>query len=157
MLFSQRPPAREISIGQVASRSGLAVSAIRYYEVEGLIHAERNKGGHRRYRRDVIRRLAFIQIAKQFGFPLSWIRARLSELPSGRTPTSEDWAGIGAAIRSDLDKRIETLTMMRDRLDGCIGCGCLSLEKCALYNPLDKAATKGPGPRYLLGDRSDEV
>ncbi|MDV7145194.1 redox-sensitive transcriptional activator SoxR [Tropicimonas sp. TH_r6] len=151
------PLGREISIGQLAARTGLAVSAIRYYETEGLIRSERNAGGHRRFERSVIRRLSFIRIAQQFGFSLDRIRTELAALPEGRTPTRQDWAGIGAGLRAELDARIEALVAMRDRLDGCIGCGCLSLESCALYNPEDKAAKRGAGPRYLMGDRSEEI
>lgn len=151
------PLGRELSIGQLADRTGLAVSAIRYYEAQGLIRAERNAGGHRRFARAVIRRLSFIRIAQQFGFPLERIRAELSALPDERTPTKKDWSDIGETLRADLDAQIEALTRMRDKLDGCIGCGCLSLDSCALYNPDDKAASKGSGPRYLMGDRSDEI
>lgn len=151
------PPGRELSIGQLAARTGLAVSAIRYYEAEGLIRAERNAGGHRRFERAVIRRLSFIQIAQGFGFSLDQIRAELDRLPEGRTPDRADWARISATFRAELDRRIDGLTALRDRLDGCIGCGCLSLDTCALYNRGDKAAKRGAGPRYLLGDRSDEI
>ncbi len=151
------PLGREISIGQLAARTGLAVSAVRYYEAEGLIRSERNAGGHRRFERSVIRRLSFIRIAQQFGFSLDRIREELAALPENRTPTREDWAAIGGNLRAELDARIEALAAMRDRLDGCIGCGCLSLEKCALYNPDDKAASRGAGPRYLLGDRSEDI
>ena len=151
------PLGRELSIGQLAARTGLAVSAIRYYESQGLIASERNAGGHRRFARAEIRRLSFIRIAQQLGFPLERIRDDLSKLPEGRIPTREDWAEMGEGFRAELDARIAELTAMRDRLDGCIGCGCLSLESCALYNPRDKAAARGSGPRYLMGDRSDEI
>ncbi len=151
------PLGRELSIGQLSARTGLAVSAIRYYESQGLIRAERNAGGHRRFARAMIRRLSFIRIAQQLGFPLERIRVELDKLPEERTPTKADWAGMGETFREELDARIAALTAMRDRLDGCIGCGCLSLEACALYNPQDKAATRGAGPRYLMGDRSDEI
>lgn len=146
---------RELSIGQVAARSGVSVSAIRFYESEGLIQAQRNAGGHRRFARDVIRRLAFIQICKDFGFPLDRIREELAGLPEARTPSSEDWSQIGTGLRQELEQRIARLTRMRDLLDGCIGCGCLSMDKCALFNPDDRAARKGAGPRYLLGDRPE--
>lgn len=151
------PLGRELSIGQLSARTGLAVSAIRYYEAQGLIRSERNAGGHRRFQRATIRRLSFIRIAQQFGFPLERIREEMAALPDERTPNREDWAAIGETLRAELDSRIETLRTMRDRLDGCIGCGCLSLESCALYNPKDKAASRGSGPRYLMGDRSDEI
>lgn len=146
------PLGRELSIGQLSERSGIAISAIRYYEARGLITAERNAGGHRRYPRAVIRRLGFIQIAQQFGFTLEDIRDELDRLPDKRTPTAKDWTKISQGFRAALDARIATLVNLRDRLDSCIGCGCLSLDRCALYNPQDAAASKGAGPRYLLGD-----
>ncbi|AXI45322.1 redox-sensitive transcriptional activator SoxR [Sulfitobacter sp. SK012] len=141
-----------LSIGALARRTGLAVSAIRYYEAQGLIKPWRNGGGQRRFERADLRRLSFVMIAQQFGFTLPQIKAELDLLPGGRTPTKADWARISEGFRAALDSRIATLTKLRDNLDGCIGCGCLSLEACALYNPVDKAATKGPGPRYLMGD-----
>lgn len=143
---------RGLSIGAVADRTGLAVSAIRYYESQGLVHAERNAGGQRRFARAEIRRLSFVMIAQQFGVSLAEIRALLDELPEGRPPTPEDWQRISLRFRDRLDARIDTLTRLRDNLDGCIGCGCLSLPRCALYNPEDRAAAKGAGPRYLMGD-----
>ena len=141
-----------LSIGQVADRTGLAVSAIRYYEAEGLVTPGRNAGGQRRFHRADIRRLSFIMIAQQLGFSLDEIRAALAGLPEGRTPTKADWSRIGAKFKADLDQRIEALSRLRDNLDGCIGCGCLSLPNCALYNEKDHAARKGHGPRYLMGD-----
>lgn len=144
-----------LSIGALADRTGLAVSAIRYYESQGLIAPWRNGGGQRRFSRADIRRLSFVMIAQQFGFSLPDIRALLDQLPGGRTPTPQDWSRISTMFRSHLDQRIETLQKLRDNLDGCIGCGCLSLPKCALYNPQDKAGTKGNGPRYLMGDRPE--
>ena len=141
-----------LSIGYLADRTGLAVSAIRYYEAQGLVSAWRNDGGQRRFERADIRRLSFIMIAQQFDFSLGDIRAQLDRLPNGRTPTPADWAAISVEFGSALDARIETLQKLRDNLDGCIGCGCLSLPKCALYNPKDKAQSKGSGPRYLMGD-----
>jgi len=142
-----------LSIGQLAHRTGLAVSAIRYYEMQGLVSAFRNAGGHRRFARSDIRRLSFVMIAQQFGFSIEQIRQQLDAIPNARNPGKDDWARISGEFRAELDKRIETLTLLRDKLDGCIGCGCLSLEKCALYNPQDRAAAKGAGPRYLLGDK----
>ena len=142
-----------LSIGQLASRTGLAVSAIRYYEAQGLVEALRNAGGQRRFMRADIRRLSFVQIAQQFGFSIAQIKGLLDELPQGRTPNEADWARIATMFRADLDQRIETLERLRDDLDGCIGCGCLSMKKCALYNPDDRVAAKGAGPRYLMGDR----
>jgi MerR family transcriptional regulator, redox-sensitive transcriptional activator SoxR len=141
-----------LSIGALARRTGLAVSAIRYYESQGLIRPWRNAGGQRRFQRADLRRLSFVIIAQKFGFTLPEIRKLLDQLPGQRTPTPKDWTAISAAFRSRLDQRIETLQKLRDNLDGCIGCGCLSMPKCALYNPDDQAQTKGAGPRYLMGD-----
>ena len=141
-----------LTIGALAKRTGLAVSAIRYYEAQGLIAPWRNAGGQRRFERADLRRLSFVMIAQQFGFTLPQIKAELDRLPGGRTPTKADWARISQGFRQALDQRIETLTRLRDNLDGCIGCGCLSLENCIMYNPADRAAEKGPGPRYLMGD-----
>jgi MerR family redox-sensitive transcriptional activator SoxR len=142
-----------LSIGDIAARTGLAVSAIRYYEEQGLIAPWRNAAGRRRFQRADIRRLSFVMIAQQFGFTLPQIRAELDKLPRHRAPTKADWTRISVAFRTGLDQRIARLEKLRDTLDGCIGCGCLSLEVCALYNPSDRAATRGPGPRYLMGDR----
>ncbi len=139
-------------IGDMAARTGLSVSAIRFYEAKGLIAPIRSPGGQRRFRRADIRRLSFIRIAQQLGLSIEEIAAELGKLPSGRTPTGEDWARISRSIRASLDAQIRTLTQTRDRLDGCIGCGCLSLKKCALYNVKDVAGARGSGPRYLLGD-----
>ena len=141
-----------LSIGALAKRTGLAVSAIRYYEAQGLIAPWRNAGGQRRFDRADLRRLSFVMIAQQFGFTLPQIKAELDRLPGGRTPTKADWTRISEGFRAALDARIATLNRLRDNLDGCIGCGCLSLEACALYNPIDQASEKGPGPRYLMGD-----
>lgn len=147
------PKSHVLSIGALAGRTGLAVSAIRYYEAQGLIAPWRNSGGQRRFLRADIRRLSFVMIAQKFGFTLPEIRDILDELPQGRTPTPEDWTRISLGFRERLDDRIRTLETLRDNLDGCIGCGCLSLPKCALYNPDDKVKAKGTGPRYLMGDR----
>ena len=144
-----------LSIGALAARTGLAVSAIRYYEAQGLIKPWRNAGGQRRFARSDLRRLSFVMIAQQFGFTLPQIKSELDLLPGGRTPTKADWAKISQGFRDSLDAKIETLTRLRDNLDGCIGCGCLSLPNCALYNPLDKANAAGSGPRYLMGDRPE--
>ena len=144
-----------LSIGALADRTGLAVSAIRYYEEQGLVHPWRNAGGQRRFHRADIRRLSFVMIAQQFGLTLPQIREQLDQLPNGRTPTAEDWARISVSFRSHLDQQIAALQVLRDKLDGCIGCGCLSLAQCQLYNPDDQARTKGTGPRYLLGDTPD--
>ncbi len=144
-----------LSIGQVAERTGLSVSAVRFYETAGLVAPDRNPGGQRRFQRSDIRRLSFVLIAQQLGFTIAEIRARLDALPRGRTPTQQDWATMSRGFRRYLDERIEVLQRTRERLDGCIGCGCLSLENCALYNPEDRASRHGPGPRYLLGDTPD--
>jgi MerR family redox-sensitive transcriptional activator SoxR len=141
-----------ISIGDLAGRSGLAVSAIRHYEAEGLIRSIRSAGGHRQFRRADIRRVAFIQVARRFGFTLAEIRAELDLLPEGRTPTKADWTRISLHFRSALDARIAELERLRDKLDGCIGCGCLSMKSCHLYNEGDRVRVTGPGPRLVLGD-----
>lgn len=146
-----------LSIGALADRTGLAVSAIRYYESQGLIAPWRNGGGQRRFHRADIRRLSFVMIAQQFGFSLPEIRALLAGLPGKRTPTPADWTRISETFRDHLDARIDTLQKLRDNLDGCIGCGCLSLPKCKLYNPDDRARQRGSGPRYLMGDAPDQV
>lgn len=141
-----------LAIGAVAKRTGLAVSAIRYYEEQGLVVSERNSGGQRRFLRSDIRRLSFIIIAQDLGFSLDQIREQLEKLPDRRTPTAKDWTKMSTNFRSSIDAKIENLTQLRDKLDGCIGCGCLSLDKCKLYNADDRAAKKGSGARYLMGD-----
>ncbi|MFE0592913.1 redox-sensitive transcriptional activator SoxR [Micromonospora echinospora] len=139
-----------LTIGQLAARSGVAPSALRYYERLGLIHAERTGGNQRRYARIELRRVAFIRIAQQVGVSLDEIREALDSLPDGRTPSAEDWARISAAWRNRLDDKIRLISKLRDDLTGCIGCGCLSLQRCALNNPADKLAGEGPGARLLL-------
>jgi len=146
------PQAQRLSIGQIAHRTGLSVSAIRFYEDEGLVWPSRNAGGQRRFLRSDIRRLSFILIAQQMGFSLKEIRQQLRNLPRERTPTQADWQQISLGFRHRLEERIHTLTHMKERLDGCIGCGCLSLTNCQLYNPEDSARRFGQGPRYLYGD-----
>ncbi|MGI5122118.1 redox-sensitive transcriptional activator SoxR [Marinactinospora thermotolerans] len=141
---------KELSVGQVAERSGVAVSALHFYERQGLISSRRTAGNQRRYHRDVLRRLAFIRVSQRVGIPLSRIRAALATLPEGRTPTREDWARLSQAWRGDLDARILQLQRLRDDLTDCIGCGCLSLEHCVLSNPYDVLGSEGPGPRRLL-------
>lgn len=140
-----------IPIGEVARRTGLSVSAIRFYEGKGLIEPIRTGGNQRRFLRSDIRRVSFILIAQQLGLALGEIEALMASLPHGRTPTAKDWRTISRSIRTHLDERIAQLERTRDRLDGCIGCGCLSLEHCAIYNPDDKLAEKGPGPRQIMG------
>jgi len=144
-----------LTIGEVASRTGLAVSAIRYYEEQGLVAPERNSGGQRRYLRSDIRRLSFVLIAQQFGFSIGEIRRELEKLPKSRTPTKRDWERIGRVFGKVLDRKIDALRQLRAKLDGCIGCGCLSLQACKLYNPQDRASRLGAGPRYLMGDRPE--
>lgn len=146
-----------LSIGEVAERAGLTTSALRFYERQALISAERSAGGQRRYRRDVLRRVAFIRVAQRVGLSLGEIREALAELPAGRVPTKSDWSRLSKAWRGRLEERISLLEGLRDQLSSCIGCGCLSLRTCSLYNPSDGAAKLGGGPRYLLGDSSTAV
>ena len=142
-----------LTIGDLARRTGLTVSAIRFYEEKGLVSAIRSSGNQRRFMRSDIRRLSFAMIGQRLGLTLGEIRAELATLPQGRAPSQSDWQTISARIRDRLNERIAMLEKTRDLLEGCIGCGCLSLSQCALYNPGDRAAGLGPGPRYLLGDR----
>ncbi len=142
-----------LSIGELSARTGLAVSAIRCYEAQNLIRPWRNSGGQRRFQRADLRRLSFVMIAQKFGFSLGEIRELLAGLPGGRTPTKADWTAMADEFRERLDARIAVLERLRDRLDGCIGCGCLSLPNCKLYNPDDVAAEDGPGPRFVMEDR----
>lgn len=141
-----------LAIGEIAERAGMATSALRYYESEGLIASVRTSGGQRRYSRDMLRRLAFIRVAQRVGLSLDDIRGAFLLLPAGRTPTKADWARISRSWRPVLDEQIAVLERLRDELDSCIGCGCLSLKRCSLYNPADEAARFGSGPRYLFGD-----
>lgn len=143
---------KRLSVGEVAARTGVAASALRFYEDHGLITSERNEGGHRRYHADVIRRVSFIRTAQRVGLSLAEIRDALATLPRARTPNRTDWARLADRWRPRLDDQIAVLQRLRDGLDSCIGCGCLSLETCALWNPDDAAATLGTGPRYLLSD-----
>ncbi|MDA2808397.1 redox-sensitive transcriptional activator SoxR [Nocardiopsis suaedae] len=141
---------KELTVGQVAERSGVAVSALHYYEREGLIRSRRTAGNQRRYARDTLRRLAFIKVSQRVGIPLARIRTALESLPDERTPTADDWARLSQCWRSELDARIDQLLRLRDDLTECIGCGCLSLSRCVLSNPRDELAEEGPGPRRLL-------
>ena len=140
-----------LTIGQVAERTGVNASALRFYEDEGLLTPERTAAGHRRYPRDLLRRVSFIRAAQEVGITLAEVREALDTLPDGRTPTRQDWARLSAGWRDRLDARISALEGLRDRLDGCIGCGCLSLERCTVVNPGDALASEGPGPRRLAG------
>jgi MerR family redox-sensitive transcriptional activator SoxR len=142
----------ELSIGEVAARSGVAPSAIRFYEEQGLLAPRRTSGNQRRYDRSVLRRIALIQAGRAAGIPLSRIRAALDSLPAGRTPTRRDWERFSRRWRDDLDRRIATLEALRDRLTTCIGCGCLSIDRCELLNPADEAAALGAGAHYLAAD-----
>ena len=146
-----------VTIGELAERCGVAPSALRFYETKGLITSARSPGGQRRYPREVIRRVAFIRIAQRVGLSLDEIRDALATLPEQRTPNRNDWARLSRAWRPRLEEQIAVLERLRDELSSCIGCGCLSLSTCRLYNPDDRAATLGPGPRYLLGDTADDV
>jgi MerR family redox-sensitive transcriptional activator SoxR len=141
-----------MTIGELAQRSGVATSALRHYESCGLIQSLRSDGNHRRYARSTLRRVAFVRAAQAVGLTLEEIGAALATLPDGRTPTAADWNRLARGWAPLLDARIAALTRLRDKLGGCIGCGCLSLQRCALYNPGDVAAARGAGPRWLIGD-----
>jgi len=142
-------PTDLLAVGEIAARSGFTQSALRYYEREGLISAERTSGGQRRYQRRVLRRLAFVSAARHVGLTLDEIRDALDKLPASRNPSKADWTRISRAWRSRLDAEIDALTALRDGLDSCIGCGCLSLRRCRISNPSDTASTAGPGAAYL--------
>ena len=142
-----------LTIGEVAKRSGTATSALRFYEEQGLIHSERNSSGHRRYPRAVLRRVAFIVFAQRIGLSLDEIRAELAQLPRSRAPERADWAKLTARWKARIGERIAELERLQATLSECIGCGCLSLDRCALANPGDRAARRGPGPRYWIGPR----
>jgi MerR family redox-sensitive transcriptional activator SoxR len=157
--MSRTEPSRDdlLAIGEVAARSGLAPSAIRFYEAEGLISAERTPSGRRVFPRHVLRRLAFISSAQRVGLSLRDVAVALQGLPPDRAPTKAAWTQLSRRWRRDLDARIEELERLRDDLTSCIGCGCLSLQTCRLFNSDDAAASRGAGPRYLLGDDPEEV
>lgn len=147
MTISKHQP---LTPGEVAARAGVAVSALHFYEREGLIESERTAGNQRRYHRDVLRRISFIRVSQGLGISLAEIREALESLPDDKVPTKADWARLSQRWRADLDSRIDQLQRLRDNLDGCIGCGCLSLKSCSLYNPEDWLASTGPGPRRLM-------
>lgn len=149
-------PPSTLSIGELARRTGLSVSAIRFYEARGLVQATRGPGNQRRFLRSDIRRLSFALIAQQLGLSLSEIEAELAILPQGQAPSRSDWRAIGKRMRGALAAKITMLQRTQELLDGCIGCGCLSLDRCALYNPNDRAARAGPGPRFLLGNKASD-
>jgi MerR family redox-sensitive transcriptional activator SoxR len=150
-------PAGELTIGELAARSGVAASALRFYETAGLIRSERTSGNQRRYERAMLRRVAFVQAGKAAGIPLEQIRLALGTLPENRVPTRRDWGRLSRRWSEDLDRRIATLEALRDRLTTCIGCGCLSIDRCALLNPDDEAAVLGPGAHSLKRDRARTV
>jgi len=143
---------RVLTVGEVAARSGVPVSTIHFYEAKGLISSWRNAGNQRRFAREVLRRIAVIKVAQRAGVPLVRIKEALDELPDNRTPTAKDWRRLSRRWRAELDDRIRQLTKLRDDLDGCIGCGCLSMRSCPLRNPGDILAESGSGPRLLDGD-----
>jgi len=145
----------ELSVGEVAQRSGVAVSALHFYERRGLIGSHRTAGNQRRYDRDVLRRLAIIRTGQELGIPLGEIGAQLAELPQNRVPNKRDWAQLSRRWRETLDRRILLLTRLRDELTGCIGCGCLSLKTCPLYNRGDRLAGEGSGPRRMMRAGTD--
>ncbi|MEV0387716.1 redox-sensitive transcriptional activator SoxR [Nonomuraea sp. NPDC050643] len=150
-----KPPfdAKELTVGQLAARAGVAVTALHFYEEKGLIRSRRTAGNQRRYSRDTLRRVAFIRVAQRVGIPLRMVGEALAGLPEERTPNREDWARLSASWRAELDTRIEQLTRLRDRLSDCVGCGCLSIDRCVLRNPDDRLGDEGTGPRRLLSRR----
>ncbi|HTV96258.1 MAG TPA: redox-sensitive transcriptional activator SoxR [Steroidobacteraceae bacterium] len=143
--------ARLLSVGEVAARSGVPVSTIHFYEAKGLVSSRRSAGNQRRYGRDVLRRVAIIRVAQRLGLPLAMIKQAIDSLPGGRTPTAKDWKRLSAEWRMELDRRIALLQRLRGELDGCIGCGCLSLQICQLRNPGDAVSDQGSGPRLIEG------
>ena len=144
-----------LTIGETAQRSGVAASALRFYETRKLVSSHRGPGNQRRYHRSMLRRISIIKVAQSLGLSLEEIASALETLPDKRTPTRRDWERLSLNWRDQLDARIANLEKLREQLSSCIGCGCLSLKRCALYNPGDRAAARGPGPRYLLGDTPD--
>lgn len=142
-------PTSELTVGELSARSGVAVSAIHFYESKGFLTSWRNGANQRRFPREALRRLSIIKVAQRLGLPLASIKTALDSLPKGRTPTEADWRKLSSRWREDLEHRISTLTKLRDQLTGCIGCGCLSLKNCPLRNPCDELAAEGPGPRLL--------
>lgn len=143
---------KSLAIGELSRRTGLSVSAIRFYEERGLVTSFRTRGNQRRFERAEIRRLSFVIIAQQLGLTLAQIHAELMDLPNRRVPSRADWQAISSRVRKILETKVAQIEATQNLLDSCIGCGCLSLDRCALYNPDDRAAHGGPGPRFLLGD-----
>jgi MerR family redox-sensitive transcriptional activator SoxR len=150
-------PTDLLTIGELSARAGVAPSAIRFYEAHGLVSSERTSGNQRRFRRSTLRRLAFIRSAKRVGLTLEEITAALATLPEGRTPTRADWARLSKSWRPRINEQIERLVRLRDKLDSCIGCGCLSMQRCGLQNPQDAASAGGTGARYLEPDVEQAV
>jgi MerR family redox-sensitive transcriptional activator SoxR len=148
---TQESSARPLSAGEVAARSGVAVSTIHFYEARGLLRGWRSSGNQRRYRRDVLRRVAIIKVAQRLGLPLAMIKQAIDSLPGARTPTARDWQRLSREWRAELDRRIALLQALRGQLEGCIGCGCLSLKVCELRNPADVLSRQGAGPQLLPG------
>jgi MerR family redox-sensitive transcriptional activator SoxR len=144
---------KPLTVGEVAARAGVAVSAVHFYERRGLIRGWRTSGNQRRYARSVLRRIAVIRVAQRTGIPLSEVKDALSQLPNERTPNAIEWSALSMRWRAELDRRIEALVELRDQLDGCIGCGCLSIGECPLRNPGDRLAGEGPGARLLKSAR----
>lgn len=144
--------AESLSVGQVAARSGVSVATLHFYEAKGLIQSYRTKGNQRRFTRDTLRRVAIIRVAQRVGLPLESIRQALAKLPKNRVPTQADWKKLSTQWRAELDARIEQLCRLRDQLSDCIGCGCLSMERCRLRNPSDVLGQQGPGPHRLVAD-----
>ena len=142
----------ELTVGQLAARSGVTVSALHFFERQGLITSSRTAGNQRRYRRDALRRVAFIRIAQRVGIPLKDVAAVLALLPENRTPTREDWARVSQCWQAELDRRMRHLQQLRDDFTGCVGCGCMSIDRCPLINPGDELGRLGTGPRRLIGD-----
>jgi MerR family redox-sensitive transcriptional activator SoxR len=149
MRITPEGPRQSLSAGQVAARSGVAVSTVHFYEAKGLVKSWRSAGNQRRYTRDVLRRIAIVKVAQRLGLPLSMIKQAMDSLPGGRTPTARDWKRLSVEWRDELDRRIALLQKLRGQLDGCIGCGCLSLNVCHLRNPGDALANQGCGPLLL--------
>ena len=153
MKLSAEPKgAKALTVGQVAQRAGVSVATLHFYESKGLIESWRNSGNQRRYNREVLRRIAVIRVAQRTGLSLETIKEALSSLPRGHAPSTEDWRKLSKRWHADLNDRIQRLTRLRDQLDGCIGCGCLSIDACPLRNPWDVLAKQGPGPRLLDPD-----
>ena len=150
MVAGGREPADELTVGQAATRIGVAASTLRFYESQGLIVSRRTEGGQRRYARDVLRRVAFIRAAQSVGLSLAEIRESLTGLPDDRAPTREEWEEFATQWRPRLEQQIATLVALRDKLSACIGCGCQTLDACSVFNPGDKAAERGPGAHYLV-------